>query len=466
MIKSENKQCQNCKKDFVIEPEDFDFYEKMKVPAPTFCPDCRLQRKLFFRNERTLYKRKCEKCGKDLISMYRQDGPMTVYCRDCWYSDSWNPMNYGFEMDFSQNFFIQFKKLFHSVPVINLWAPKSVNSDYCNFAAENKNCYLQFGGKASENVRYSSNTSLTKDSQDLFNCAKSELSYENIQCNNSSRLFFSKFCDNCSNSYFLYDCRNCIDCFGCTNLRNKQNCFFNEQLTKEEYKKKVEALDLGSFKKCTNALEEFHISYNKAIHRYAQFINTVNCTGQNIRNAKDCKVCFDIFGTDSENSKYVVWTLDGVKDSYDSYGMPRVERIYEALASGFDMMENLDYAFTIFARGSKNIRYSINCSASHDLFACVGLDKKEYCIFNVQYSKEDYEVLVAKIIEQMNEMPYIDKKGRTYKYGEFFPSELSPFAYNEAIVQEHFPLAKEQALQQGYQWKDSDHKDYETDMQP
>ena len=37
--KSETKTCQNCKNDFIIEPDDFSFYEKMKVPAPTFCPE-------------------------------------------------------------------------------------------------------------------------------------------------------------------------------------------------------------------------------------------------------------------------------------------------------------------------------------------------------------------------------------------------------------------------------------------
>jgi len=37
---SENRICQNCKSDFIIELEDFSFYEKMKVPAPTFCPYC------------------------------------------------------------------------------------------------------------------------------------------------------------------------------------------------------------------------------------------------------------------------------------------------------------------------------------------------------------------------------------------------------------------------------------------
>ncbi len=46
----EVKICQNCQKEFVIEPEDFDFYQKIKVPAPTWCPKCRLILKLWHRN--------------------------------------------------------------------------------------------------------------------------------------------------------------------------------------------------------------------------------------------------------------------------------------------------------------------------------------------------------------------------------------------------------------------------------
>jgi len=52
----------------------------------------------------------------------------------------------------------------------------------------------------------------------------------------------------------------------------------------------------------------------------------------------------------------------------------------------------------------------------------------------------------------MDEMPYIDKQGRVYKYGEFFPIEFSFFAYNKTFAQEYFPLTKEQALEQGYGW--------------
>jgi hypothetical protein len=39
--KPQNVICQNCKKDFTIELDDFRFYEKIKVPPPTFCPEYR-----------------------------------------------------------------------------------------------------------------------------------------------------------------------------------------------------------------------------------------------------------------------------------------------------------------------------------------------------------------------------------------------------------------------------------------
>ena len=82
-MKSETRQCQNCKKDFVIEPEDFNFYEKIKVPPPTFCPECRMQRRMAWRNERALYKRDCGLCKKSMMSMYPEDTVFPVYCKEC-----------------------------------------------------------------------------------------------------------------------------------------------------------------------------------------------------------------------------------------------------------------------------------------------------------------------------------------------------------------------------------------------
>jgi len=68
-MQSETKQCQSCRKEFVIKPEDFAFYDKMKVPAPTFCPDCRMIRRMLFRNERTWYRRKCDATGENILAV-------------------------------------------------------------------------------------------------------------------------------------------------------------------------------------------------------------------------------------------------------------------------------------------------------------------------------------------------------------------------------------------------------------
>ncbi|MBM3251119.1 MAG: hypothetical protein FJZ07_02705, partial [Candidatus Nealsonbacteria bacterium] len=65
MLNSEIRTCQNCHSPFVIDVQDFDFYQKIKVPPPTWCPECRMVRRMMFRNERSLYKRKCDVTGKD-----------------------------------------------------------------------------------------------------------------------------------------------------------------------------------------------------------------------------------------------------------------------------------------------------------------------------------------------------------------------------------------------------------------
>ena len=60
----------------------------------------------------------------------------------------------------------------------------------------------------------------------------------------------------------------------------------------------------------------------------------------------------------------------------------------------------------------------------------------------------------------MIDIPYIDKKGREYRYGEFFPTEISPFPYNDTVAQDYMPLTKEKAEAQGYVWGGSTTREY------
>jgi hypothetical protein len=111
--------------------------------------------------------------------------------------------------------------------------------------------------------------------------------------------------------------------------------------------------------------------------------------------------------------------------------------------------------FGVFSVKSQNIQYSQHCHSSKNIFGCVSLRNAKYCILNKEYTKEEYEEILPKIIEHMNTMPYIDQRGLVYKYGEFYPVEIAPFGYNETIAMEHFPLNKEEAISLGYKWQDN-----------
>jgi len=133
-MNSEIKQCQNCKNSFVIEPEDFLFYEKIRVPPPTWCPECRLIRRLTWRNERSLYWIKCGLCKKDTLTMHPPENNFIIYCRECWYSDKWEPFDFAREYNFSKPFFLQWKEILTNTPQVNLWTLRNnIGSDFTNY---------------------------------------------------------------------------------------------------------------------------------------------------------------------------------------------------------------------------------------------------------------------------------------------------------------------------------------------
>src|SRR3989339_367947 len=456
-MKSENRQCQNCKKDFTIEVEDFNFYEKIKVPAPTFWPECRLIRRFAIRNERALYKRKCDLCGEEKILIYPSDSPYKVYCFSCFYSDGWDGETYGCDYDFSRPFFEQYKELFDKVPRLGtIKQGFNTNSEYTNRVSDLKNCHLIFASNQNENCYYGVSYWGSKDSMDCYNIHKCERCYECIDCYDSNGLKYSKECNSCIDSVFLLNCRNCQNCFGCTNLSNKSNCIFNKQYTKEEYQIKLSEFkisnrnDLKKIKKL--ALEE---SLKHIVSSFIEY-HSVNSSGNWIKSSKSVKMSFNCDNV--EDGKYLFGVMDA-KDCMDyTYWGLHSELIYETCNLG----RQCSSVFFTNESWDQLIRaeYCNNCFSCSDLFGCVGLRKKQYCIFNKQYIKEEYEKLIPKIKEQMNLMPYIDSGGRIFRYGEYFTPEMLPFAYNETIAQEYFPKTKEEVEKEGYRWKEMEKKNY------
>lgn len=453
----EKRTCQSCKSVFIITPEDFSFYDRVQVPPPTFCPNCRLIRRLIMRNERALYKRKCDLCDEEKILVYPADSSYKVYCRECFIGDEWDPIKYEKDYDFSKSFFEQYIELFKTVPRFGVIKQGfSTNSEYTNRVTDLKNCYLIYASASNENCYYGMSYWDSKDSMDCLNLRKSERCFNCTDCYQCSSLRYSKECNNCVDSWFLTNCRNCQNCFGCTNSRNKNYCIFNEQYSKEEYFNSLSKFNLSDKDNLKEIEDKIKKTSSEHITPCLVEHHSRNVSGNWIENSKNIKTAF---GCDNvEDGKYL-FIISDAKDVMDyTFWGKSSELIYETSSVGIQCSN------VLFSNESWNqlinAEYCHNCLSSSDLFGCVGLIKKQYCILNKQYTKEEYEELVPKIKKHMIDMPFIDKVGRTISYGEFFPCDMTPFAYNETIAQEYFPKTKEQAINEGYRWIDIDKKEY------
>ena len=349
------QNCANswCKQPFEVTNDDLAFYEKVSpvfngkkelIPPPKMCPECRMQRRLAFRNERYLHRRICDLAGARIISVFPEDAPFAVYASEAWHSDRWDATDSCMEWNAEKPFLPQFGTLRARTPRIALITVKTENCPYANQVWHSKNVYMSFDMGFCEDTAYSY---ASYHSQDLVDCAftrDAELSYEltdSVKCTGCVAL---QDCSGCHDTFFSFDCNQCDNIAFCWNLRNKSNCIFNEQVTPEDFQRALSDIRSGSLRKSNSNL------------LYCDWMGTCN-----------------------------------------------------------------------------------------DCFGCVGLKHKQHCILNKQYTKEEYEALVPKIIAEMR---------ADGEWGEFFPVTMSPFAYNETVAQEYFPLTKEEVLNRGWKWRD------------
>lgn len=460
---SEKRTCQNCTNSFIIEPDDFTFYEKIKVPPPTWCPECRMIRRLAWRNERNLFRRKDAHTGKDSFSGFPAEANLNTYENSYWHGDEWDPMDYGVEYDFSKSFFEQFYNLLSRVPLpAKSSAGFMINSDYCNEAGRLRNAYLCFDSDFVENSAYLVKATNMNDSFDSHEVIEDELCYEDVMVYKSYRTFYSLDCESCVDVWFSKGLRGCTNCFGCANLRGKSYYFFNEPLSKQEYDKKLSELNLESYK----SIQQLHAQaldfWQKFPVKYYHGIRNLNCTGERISDSKN--VLDSVSIQEGENMRYIQISVLKAANSYDCVQLfMGVENAYECVTCG-EGAYNLRYCFNCWAE-SRDLEYCGYCIGSSDCFGCVGLNKKQYCILNKQYTKEQYFELRDKIIKHMEEMPYADSIGRKYKYGEFFPSEFSPLAYNESLAQDYVPLNSSQAKEKGFMWREPNAREFQVTIQ-
>ncbi len=439
------KICTQCSAPFDVTKDDDRFLDLFKVPAPKHCPDCRLQRRLCERNTRCLYYRKCDLTGAQIISQYNTDQPFPVYGIDAWISDRWDGVTCGRDIDFSRPFFPQFQNLLNVVPHMALFnTPGTMeNSDFNNATGYLKNCYLISESDYCEDCYYSNLLKQSRDTVDCSVCYECERCYECIDCTHCHTLLFSQDCQNCSDSFFLRNCHSCRDCIGCTNQRNKQYMICNEQYTKEDYEKYRDAFALTTRTGLLKLAEQCDAFFALQPLKALQIERCEGCTGDRIYDSKNAQNCFDCKDIeDCRHCERLSLTCKTCMD-FNSWGQ-NSELVYQCSACG-DRMYNSKFSSTCITLS--NAEYCFECTNSSDLFGCVGLRNKKFCILNKQYSEQGYRVVREKLIAHMKE---------TKEYGEFFPMSLCAFAYNESFAPDLFPMTKDAVLAKGWEWREDE----------
>ncbi|MBU1934688.1 hypothetical protein KKF04_01405, partial [Patescibacteria group bacterium] len=313
------KTCKQCSAQFEVAPKDLDFYDKISpvfdgkkfsIPEPTMCPVCREQLRLLWKNERKLYKRDCDLCNKSTISIYSPDKLYPVYCYDCWWSDKWDGLEYGQEYDPGSPFFEQYKELLLKVP--KLAAHQNNNAENCEYTTSttrNRNCYLISSSGHNEDCYYGIFMPRNKNCVDCIHVMDSEKLYECVDCDRSYSLAWCQNAKDCSDSRFLYDCHGARNCFFSYGLRNKEYVFRNEELSKEEYEKKMSEIDFTSHevvKKLKSDFQEFIKGHTRLYYDGQNNENVV--ASDHIFNSRNCAYCFDC--NNLEDCKFCGWYND------------------------------------------------------------------------------------------------------------------------------------------------------------
>jgi hypothetical protein len=397
--------------------------------------------------------------------MYRPDAPYRVYCNECWWSDTWDPADYARDYDFSQPFLKQYDELLHEVPLRGLAIDTMAGelSPYTNHCGFSKNCYLIFYSEYCEDTEYGFYLARDKSLIDCSVIWESEYCYDSMNGFRNYQVHGSRGnVHNSTDCYFIKDSKDAQYCFGSANLYHKKYVLFNEQLSQEEYKKRVAGIDLGSYRTYQEMKMRSQEVWKRSIpYPYYDYYSE-NSTGNYIIYSKNCKECYD--SGYCEDSKYILLIKAGsVKDCYDYTDWGEgAERIYEGITVGGGVM---NVRFSQDIHHSSNVDYSKSCMASSNLFGCVSMRKRDNCILNKKYSEKEFEEMKGRIIDHMTRDPYRDRGGLVYGYGEFFPMELSPHEYNDTFAQMFQPLTRETVLASGLTWADDLVSEYTIDRQ-
>ncbi|MFH0806745.1 MAG: hypothetical protein V1885_03420 [Candidatus Brennerbacteria bacterium] len=446
------RTCAWCGEKFQVEKEDIDFYRMLRVPPPTWCPECREKRRFgHLMRMMKFFKRPCSAPGhsENVISVIPPAAPHKTFDFSYWHSDAWDAATFGCAYDVAKPFGEQFRALFLDVPHVPLERdPAAVNSDYAVGGTASKNVYFSGMALDCENIFYSYDSRYSHDLVDCNEVSNSGNCYGAICSAYSERCRFIIGCSHCLDCDFLYECKHCSHCFMSANLRNKSYMFRNEQLSKEEYEERMREIRTGERIQIEALHKEFEDVMARSLRRAVQTVHTTDSVGDSL---SECNRCFFAFRSEKvENARYVA-NVFSAHDLMDTLNNIQTEQSYENIVIGWG---SKNY-FSMYLRHSSSMEYCSECLRCADCFGCVGLKDKKFHIFNVPHPEDEYWRRVDELKTAML------ARG---EYGEFFPLTLGLFPYQTSNAQKEFPITEKEAQQREIPWYAESSSDISTNL--
>lgn len=421
---------------FVVSPAEMELRKKLKIEGePALSPIARWQILGAFWQHWALHKRKCDKTGKLIVSVFSADCPYPVWHKDEWIKHADPP---SAEIDLTKPVFPQMWELFRRCPIAHNMGAGNENCEYTDDWWYGRNCYMCHSGHGCEDLKYCYRDVSVKSSQFCVLSFDSERCVDLIFSHKCFRSAYLFNCWQCSESAFLYDCRNCDHCFLCSNLRNKSYCFANQQLTKEKYEERIAQWDLLSRVGYEHAKREFRTMLRESAWHRALYLDLCqNCTGNFLFECKDCENCY-LITNKADHCINITRSGVDIKDGLDCVSILGAELIY-CSSCAQDQCYEVRFGYNVIQ--CKFMEYCAQCFQCEHCFGCCGLVKKKYHIFNREYAPEEYERKKAQIIAAMR---------KTGEYGKFFPAHFAANPYEESFSGFYWPLMPQEGKKRGF----------------
>ena len=440
--RTKTQVCEVTGDEFTLTSQHLDAYEYFDLPLPTVCPEERFRLQLSFRNDHRLFLRTCSQTDKPIVSIFGAQAPFPVVSNEYWRSDDYNPLLFGRNFDFNQLFVEQLLALWWTVPRPATSTRGELNCEGTHLAFDLRNCSFVFHARDCTDCLYCVGIWHSEKCVDCYNVRASSRCYECVHCNNCRDVYWSTMATNCESCWFVSNCSNCKYCLFCSNLDGKEYYVKNRPVTPEEFSEAVRRAEFLARSNAERAKEEFglflldqplpdffsdlpeetsgnYLSHCRKSYNSYECFNSIDLLDCNqLHNATNCLEGFG-FG-------------DGLIDSaqFVSVGS-HARNIVNCIECWNDVSD---------------LAYCNYCENSHHLLACIGLRNREYCIFNKQYSKEEYTTKRAAIVA------FLKERGI---WGKFFPAQFSGLAYNQSAAILYMPLAHVTAKMMGFRWDES-----------